>query len=92
VSSQEDVEHDQPGREGEGEGSTIIAVKLETRIISSHELSEPFIQRPVATSLLMVGVLLMGLLGYYLLPISALPPVDFPTIQVVAHIPAQARM
>ena len=37
-------------------------------------LSEPFIKRPVATSLLMVGVLLMGLLGYFLLPISALPP------------------
>src|SRR6266850_1237500 len=50
-------------------------------------LSQPFIERPVATSLLMVGVLLMGLLGYYLLPISALPPVDFPTIQVVAQYP-----
>src|SRR6266700_8426367 len=50
-------------------------------------ISEPFIRRPIATSLLMVGVLLMGLLGYYLLPISALPPVDFPTIQVVAQYP-----
>src|SRR6266487_6666236 len=50
-------------------------------------LSAPFIERPVATSLLMVGVLLMGLLGYYLLPISALPPVDFPTIQVTAQYP-----
>src|SRR5437016_9502780 len=50
-------------------------------------ISEAFIKRPVATSLLMVGVLLMGLLGYYLLPISALPPVDFPTIQVVAQYP-----
>src|ERR1051325_8964659 len=50
-------------------------------------ISEPFIQRPVATSLLMVGVLLMSLLGYFLLPISALPPVDFPTIQVVAQYP-----
>src|ERR1019366_10303513 len=50
-------------------------------------VSEPFIHRPVATSLLMVGVVLMGLLGYYLLPISALPPVDFPTIQVVAQYP-----
>ena len=39
-------------------------------------ISEPFIKRPVATSLLMVGVLLVGLLGYYLLPISALPPVS----------------
>jgi hydrophobe/amphiphile efflux-1 (HAE1) family protein len=50
-------------------------------------ISEPFIKRPVATSLLMIGVLLMGLLGYYLLPISALPPVDFPTIQVAAQYP-----
>ncbi len=50
-------------------------------------ISEPFIKRPVATSLLMVGVLLVGLLGYYLLPISALPPVDFPTIQITAQYP-----
>jgi multidrug efflux pump len=41
----------------------------------------------VATSLLMAGVVLMGLLGYLLLPISALPPVDFPTIQVTAQYP-----
>ena len=50
-------------------------------------ISEPFIKRPVATSLLMAGVVLMGLLGYCLLPISALPPVDFPTIQVTAQYP-----
>jgi multidrug efflux pump len=50
-------------------------------------ISEPFIQRPVATSLLMAGVVLMGMLGYFLLPISALPPVDFPTIQVIAQYP-----
>src|SRR5438034_6612157 len=50
-------------------------------------ISEPFIRRPVATSLLMTGVVLMGLLGYFLLPISALPPVDFPTIQVTAQYP-----
>ena len=50
-------------------------------------ISEPFIHRPVATSLLMTGVVLMGLLGYILLPISALPPVDFPTIQVTAQYP-----
>src|SRR5207249_3675189 len=50
-------------------------------------VSEPFIRRPVATSLLMVGVILMGALGYYLLPISALPSVDFPTIQVSAQYP-----
>ncbi len=50
-------------------------------------ISEPFIHRPVATSLLMVGVIIMGMLGYFLLPISALPPVDFPTIQVTAEYP-----
>ncbi len=50
-------------------------------------ISEPFIRRPVATSLLMAGVVLMGLLGYFLLPISALPPVDFPTIQITAQYP-----
>jgi multidrug efflux pump len=50
-------------------------------------ISELFIRRPVATSLLMVAVVLMGCLGYYLLPISALPAVDFPTIQVTAQYP-----
>src|SRR5499427_6178954 len=50
-------------------------------------VSELFIRRPVATSLLMVGVIMMGSLGYLLLPISALPPVDFPTIQVTAQFP-----
>ncbi|MDB6018368.1 MAG: acriflavine resistance protein [Pedosphaera sp.] len=50
-------------------------------------VSEPFIHRPVATALLMAGIVLMGMLGYFLLPISALPPVDFPTIQVTAQYP-----
>ena len=50
-------------------------------------ISEPFIRRPVATSLLMVGVVLVGLLGYRFLPVSALPTVDFPTIQVVSQYP-----
>jgi hydrophobe/amphiphile efflux-1 (HAE1) family protein len=50
-------------------------------------ISEPFIQRPIATTLLMAGVFLMGALGYTLLPISSLPPVDFPTIQVTAQYP-----
>ena len=50
-------------------------------------VSELFIRRPVATCLLMFGVILMGLLGYVLLPVSALPPVDFPTIQVTAQFP-----
>ncbi|MHB8519743.1 MAG: multidrug efflux RND transporter permease subunit [Limisphaerales bacterium] len=50
-------------------------------------VSALFIRRPIATSLLMAGVVLMGTLGYFLLPISALPPVDFPTIQVTAQYP-----
>src|SRR5467141_2323317 len=50
-------------------------------------VSELFIRRPVATCLLMFGVVLLGWLGYVLLPISALPPVDFPTIQVTAQYP-----
>jgi hydrophobe/amphiphile efflux-1 (HAE1) family protein len=50
-------------------------------------ISEPFIRRPIATSLLMAGGVLMGLLGYLLLPVSALPPVDFPTIQVTGQFP-----
>ncbi len=44
--------------------------------------SGPFILRPVATALLMVAIVLAGLVGYRFLPLSALPQVDFPTIQV----------
>jgi multidrug efflux pump len=50
-------------------------------------LSRPFILRPVATSLLMVALLLVGLLAYRTLPLSALPEVDYPTIQVVTQYP-----
>jgi multidrug efflux pump len=50
-------------------------------------ISAPFIARPVATSLLAFAVLLAGLLGYRSLPVSALPDVDFPTIQVTTQLP-----
>ena len=50
-------------------------------------ISRPFILRPVATSLLMVGVLLAGVVAYRQLPVSALPQVDYPTIQVVTFYP-----
>jgi multidrug efflux pump len=46
-------------------------------------VSAPFIQRPVATLLLMAAILLAGFVGYRQLPVSALPQVDYPTIQVV---------
>ncbi len=49
--------------------------------------SRPFILRPVATSLLMAALLLVGILAYRLLPLSALPEVDYPTIQVVTLYP-----
>jgi multidrug efflux pump len=53
----------------------------------SASVSAPFIRRPIATSLLGVAVLLGGVLGYWLLPVSALPQVDFPTIQVTTQLP-----
>jgi multidrug efflux pump len=49
--------------------------------------SAPFIQRPVATALLMVAILLVGIVAYFQLPVSALPEVDYPTIQVVTFYP-----
>src|SRR6478752_3661092 len=50
-------------------------------------ISTPFIARPIATWLLAVAILLAGGLGYRSLPISALPDVDFPTIQVTTQLP-----
>ena len=50
-------------------------------------VSSPFIKRPVATTLLAVAVLLAGVLGYLGLPVSALPQVDFPTVQVSTQLP-----
>jgi multidrug efflux pump len=49
--------------------------------------SRPFILRPVATTLLMVGILLVGFVAYRELPVSALPQVDYPTIQVQTFYP-----
>jgi multidrug efflux pump len=50
-------------------------------------VSSPFIKRPIATSLLGFAVTLGGALGYWLLPVSSLPQVDFPTIQVTTQLP-----
>ncbi len=50
-------------------------------------LAEPFIRRPVATTLLVLSILIFGIMGYQLLPVSDLPTVDFPTIQVNASLP-----
>ena len=53
-------------------------------------VSAPFIARPIATWLLAIAVVLAGALGYRALPVSALPEVDFPTIQVVTQMPGAA--
>ena len=50
-------------------------------------ISAPFIQRPIATALLMVGLLVGGLVAYPLLPVAALPNVNYPTLQVTAQLP-----
>ncbi|WP_116810145.1 multidrug efflux RND transporter permease subunit [Steroidobacter cummioxidans] len=50
-------------------------------------ISAPFIRRPIATSLLMMGIFLTGLAVYPLLPVAPLPQVDFPTIMVTAQLP-----
>jgi len=50
-------------------------------------ISEPFVRRPIATSLLMGGIFLVGLVVFPLLPVAPLPQVDFPTIQVSAQLP-----
>ncbi len=49
--------------------------------------SRPFILRPVATSLLMAAILLVGIVAYTQLPVSALPEVDYPTIQILTFYP-----
>ncbi|MGA9642688.1 MAG: efflux RND transporter permease subunit [Terriglobales bacterium] len=49
--------------------------------------SRPFILRPVATSLLMAAIMLAGIVAYFQLPVSALPQVDYPTIQVLTFYP-----
>jgi len=50
-------------------------------------ISEPFIRRPIATSLLMIGLFLAGVLAYRELPVSALPQVDYPTIVISTGLP-----
>ncbi len=52
-----------------------------------ESISAPFIRNPIATSLLMAGILFVGLVAYPLLPVAPLPQVDFPTIQVTANLP-----
>ncbi len=50
-------------------------------------ISEPFIRRPIGTSLLSVAIMLLGIIAYSILPVSALPRIDYPTFQVTAQLP-----
>ncbi len=50
-------------------------------------ISAPFIRYPIGTSLMMAGILFVGLVAYPLLPVAPLPQVDFPTIQITAQLP-----
>src|SRR5580698_9084386 len=50
-------------------------------------ISEPFIHRPKATTLLVIAVFLAGAVTFFLLPVSPLPQVDFPTVSVFASLP-----
>src|SRR5262245_58087503 len=50
-------------------------------------ISDLFIHRPITTGLIMAGILIFGIMGYRLLPVSELPNVDYPTISVNANLP-----
>lgn len=50
-------------------------------------LSSPFVHRPVGTTLLTIAITLAGILGYFMLPVSPLPQIDFPSISVTANLP-----
>src|SRR3954470_17424931 len=50
-------------------------------------LSELFVRRPVTTTLIQLAIIIFGIVGYRALPVSDLPPIDFPTIQVNAGLP-----
>ncbi len=68
-----------PEKSGEPGESGELAAQSELSTLSP---SRPFIMRPVATALLMLAIVLAGLVGFKFLPLSALPQVDYPTIQV----------
>src|SRR2546426_9859317 len=53
----------------------------------AHGISELFIHRPITTTLVMIGIVLFGFIGYHSLPVSDLPTVDYPTINVNASLP-----
>ena len=75
-----------PGERNERRGGQAAGRPVRRRQAQVNP-SRTFILRPVATSLLMVGILLAGMVAYKQLPVSALPEVDYPTIQVITFYP-----
>jgi multidrug efflux pump len=75
-----------PRPEGQG-GPPSTGGPASTNDDGQGSISEPFIRRPIATTLLMVGLLLAGLVGFKQLPVAALPEVDYPTIVVSTYLP-----
>src|SRR5438046_10001929 len=67
--------------------NTVVMAKKSKDPNQRRGISELFIQRPITTTLVMVGIVLFGLIGYRALPVRDLPNVDFPTIQVTATLP-----
>ena len=76
-------EFGQPRRRSNGGGDPCHAGAVSVE----GGISAPFIRHPIATSLLMIGILFVGIVAYPLLPVAPLPQVDFPTIQVSALLP-----
>ncbi len=78
------------GAERLREGSKVEVKESRPRHLAESQVMNPsrtFILRPVATTLLMVAILLAGAVAYHQLPVSALPQVDYPTIQVLTFFP-----
>ena len=74
------------GNAGNARGRQSNTTRDKATVVSLSP-SRPFILRPVATSLLMVAIMLTGIIGYRQLPVSALPEVDYPIIQVLTFYP-----
>ena len=74
-------------RLGERFGLGAADATLGRGIVVNNRFSEIFIRRPVATTLLTIGIIFAGLLGYSQLPVSPLPQVDFPIVSVRASMP-----
>src|SRR5437667_7694941 len=75
-----------PRKAGDAEGRPGDLPRSSQRGLAVN-VSENFIRRPIATSLLMAGIALFGVIAYRALPVSDLPQVDYPTISVSASLP-----